>query len=344
MSVMSARSLVVFIFIPFFGLCAFSQERIGTFSFEELRLRATLLSQEDTGADFSLADSAFAMRWRKDKNISAYFEVASEKNRNLPVYYAAVAEDRLGFAEAYAEYQGVYGRVRFGLIPLDFGYDGMMRNYERLFNRSLVYTRGIIGISDFGLSFKTENNGYYSQIAAHNGEINTESDGRIWTSGNWGYSDRRRFRAQLSLQTGYVTGSVSEGAVHGVGGVNNGETALWKNGSFFLNWYPPNWNFVVQAGAGEVEQDSGNGRYNANMLELTRFFSKNFGAGFRYDQFDPDRNSDGDMQTEASLMFVFKSMDSTSDVILLATKSIEEANERPDDQLRLVWLLTPYSR
>jgi hypothetical protein len=148
----------------------------------------------------------------------------------------------------------------------------------------------------------------------------------------------------MSLQTGFVESQVSAASENTVGGVVNGKTAQWRNGLFFINWYPRNWNVVMQVGGGEVEQDLKTGRYSSNMFELTRLFSKNFGAGLRYDQIDPNRNLSGDQITEASVMLLVKSTDSTSDFYLLGTKVIEESNERPNDELRLVWLLSPYSR
>lgn len=331
---------LVFLFSPF----VWSYERIGTFSIEEVRLRATWLNVEDDGSDFSLSDSSFSLRWRRDKRISAFVAVGSELSRNQPVYYATMPEDRLGFYEAYAEYDGVYGRIRFGLIPLQFGYDGVLSSSERYFQRALPYTERIIGLRDQGLSFYTEHNGYYTQLAVHNGEVDAPSDGRPWISGNWGFSNKRHFRTQLSIQTGDVRGEVSSGASNTIAGVVNGETAHWRNGLFFMHWYPRRWNIVVQMGGGEVQQGDREGRYNTNMIELTRYFSKGFGLGLRYDQLDPDRKTDGDMRTEASLVAVLKSDDSTSSLYLLGTKVIEEAHERPNDQLRLVWLLTPFSR
>ncbi len=318
-------------------------EQVGLLSIEMLRLRPTLHSHESVGASFSLSDSAFGLRFKKDKNISAYVEVGSELSRNLPIYYADQPEDRLGFSMAYAEYLGVYGRVRFGLIPLNFGYDGFIDSHENIYNNALAYSERIIGLTDQGISFYTENNGYYTQIAAHNGEIDTTSDGRVWTSGNWGFVNGRHFRTQLSLQTGSVKSSVAS-TTNTIAGVLPGETTLWRNGMLFVNWYPRNWNVVAQIGGGEAKQNSRVGRYNNSMFEVTRTVSKNFSAGFRYDQLDPDRKMDGDILTDLSLALVFKSADSTSQVIVLATKSVEESGEIPDDQLRLVWLLTPFAR
>ncbi|OFZ16897.1 MAG: hypothetical protein A2Z20_09600 [Bdellovibrionales bacterium RBG_16_40_8] len=333
--------LFLVLFISFEALGA---ETVGSFFIQSIHLRPTFLSQEDTGADFSLADSTFAIGWKKNKNLSVFFEVGSEKLRNLPAYYAASEQNRLGFYKAFIEFQGVYGRFRFGLIPLNFGYDGILENYERIFNKSLLYSQRIIGISDYGMSFFSELNGYYTQLTIHNGEIDTTSDGRLWVSGNWGYTDGRNFRTQLSLQTGYVRGDVSTGATNTLAGVVNGEIALWRNGVIFANWYQRNWNVVMQFGGGEVKQDDDTGRYSTEMYELTNTFTKNLGVGVRYDKLNPNRKASGDGVTEVSLMFLLKSIDSTSNFVILGTKAIEESSERHNDQLRIEWVLTPFAR
>jgi hypothetical protein len=340
--------MIVNIVMLFFALTlmmptAFAGESIGTLSIDNVRLRAEFLSLEEQGADFNLQDSAFAVEWRKDNAISAYLAIGSELSRNLPIYYNAIQQDRVGFYEAYGEFRGVYGTVQFGLIPLKFGYDGALSDDERLFNRAQPYSQRLIGLRDFGLSFSTENKGYYTMISAHNGEVDTESDGRVWATANWGYTNSRNFKTQLSLQSGSVKATQSTGSTNTIAGVDNTISAKWSNALLFMNWYPRQWNVVVQVGGGELEQTGIEGGYLSNMFEATRYFSKNFGTGFRYDQFDPNKNINGDKITEASLALVFKSSDSTSEIVLSGTKVTEEGNEVTNDQFRLVWLLTPVS-
>lgn len=322
----------------------FADEKVGVFSIESVYLRPTLSSVEEDGGQISLSDSQFSLLWSKDKNTSAHFTVGSELNRNLPVYYATLPEDRLGFIEAYAEYKFVYGVLRAGLIPLNFGYDRVVKLSERYFDDSLLSTRRVIASTDLGVSFFTENVGYYTQIIAHNGEIDTESDGQIWVTGNWGYTNSRNVRVQLSLQTGRVEKDVSTGGTNTLGGVSNGNSALWRNGAFFVNWHPRNWNVVWQTFGGELVQGQYKSQYKSTLLSAEHFFSKNFGTGLRYDLFDPNSKVSGDIKTETSFVFIIKSVDSTSALYVLGTKSDEQANEIHDDRVQVVWLLTPFAR
>jgi hypothetical protein len=332
------------VFLLFSFLCrAHADERVGSFQIDQILMRPTLVSHEIEGEEFSLSDSSLTVSWKRDEKIAAYFTLGSELSRYMPIYYNVTPEDKIAFTEAYAQFENAYGRLRFGLIPLNFGYDAVIKSSERYFKRALPYSEGLIGVRDYGISYFTSHRGYYTQLAFHNGEIDSTSDGRLWTSANWGYTNERTWTVQMSLQTGYVKGTISNPS-NVIAGVVPGETAKWRNGLFYAHWHPRNWNVVFQAGGGEVDQDQDTGRYYTSMLEATRLFSKNFGAGIRIDEFDPNRNLNDDKITESSLLLLFKSADSTSDFYLLGTKVLEEANEVPNDELRLVWLLTPNSR
>ena len=323
--------------------CATALEKVGEFKIETITLRPTWVSDEQTGADFVLSDSVAAFSWSKDKKLSVLAGVGSTLERNLPVYYTATNEDELGFYEMYAQYQGVYGKTRFGLIPLNFGYDGVIESSHRYFERALPYKQRAFGLRDYGFSFYTENKGYFTEIIAHNGEVDTTSDGRLWTTARWGFDKGKDFRAQVSLQTGYVKDEVSLGNTENVlGGVTNGETAKWRNGLIFLNWYPRRWNVVFQYGGGEFVQGDREGQFSTQTLTVTRLFNNQYGAGFRYDEFDPNSDLSNDKITEYSLLLLAKSIDSTSTVYLAGTKVEEQGTEVANDQLRLVWLLTPY--
>jgi hypothetical protein len=338
---------LLFLQVLFFFACGgplFADEKIGMFSIDSVFLRPEYISHEENGADISLSDSQFSLGWKKDNSFSAHMTVGSELQRNLPVYYATIPEDRLGFIEAYALYQNVYGEFRFGLIPILFAYDGRIKPSERYYNRSQIYSHRVIGLTDQGLSFWTSHNGYYTQLAMHDGEIDTTSDGRPWVTGLWGYTNDRNVRSQLSIQTGSVKKEVSLGATNSLAGVSNGDTAKWRSGNLFVNWYPRYWNIVFEFTGGEVQQGDDEGRYRAYMIEVSHFFTKNFGVGARYDDFDPNTDLTGDRQMDTSFVIVGKSDDSTSAFYLLGTKSNEQRGELPNDELRVVWVLTPYSR
>jgi hypothetical protein len=321
---------------------AHADEKIGTFSVEELRLRPTYMSTEGQGGVFSLDDSAFGVGWRKDKLLSAYFEVGPLASRMLTGYWNLDPEDGYGFTKAYAQYDGIYGRVRFGLIPIGFGYEGSVNPQDRYFQWSQLMTSKLIGYDDIGLSFFTQYNGFFTEFIIHNGEIETSGDGRLWATAHFGWTNNLDWRVQLSLQTGFVNGDQSSPTFN-VGNVTPGETAKWRNGALFVNWKPRDWNVVFQAAGGQVAQDSTTGNYSADLAEATHFFTKNFGLGLRYDYFNPYTATGANETTAGSLLIALKSDDSTSTVLIAGTKNIHDSSQVHDDELMLTWLLTPYT-
>jgi hypothetical protein len=318
-------------------------ERIGNIRIESISFRPTLLTLEDEGGEFDLADSSFSLSWKRDNNISTFVAVGSTEERNLPIYYAAPQLDNVGFFEAYAQYAGLYGNIRFGLLPLGYSYDGRLAEQDEVFNESLLFEERVIGRRDYGLSYYVTHKGYFTELIAHNGEIDTESDGRLFVTGHWGWTDSNRWTTTMSLQTGSVQGDVSDGGTNTLAGVTNGESAKWRHGAFYVNYHPRNLNVVMQIAGGAVEQDNYDGDYSSWLIELSHMWSKNMGFGIRIDELDPNRDLPDDKTTKTHLALMLRSNDRTSNVYLVGTKVSEEKGEVPNDELRLVWYVTPFA-
>lgn len=326
------------------------REKIGELFVEEVLLRPSYVSEEKAGGEFKFNDSNFKVRWKRDSNISATLAVGSELQRNLPVYYdSRELEDRLGFYEAYADYEGLYGRLRAGLLPLNFGYYGMQNSYDRIFPRPLLYTQRVMGLRDFGVAFYTEHNGFYTELIGHNGEIDAnESDGAIWVTGRWGWSNGRNLLLQFSAQTGRtkpastVNGATILGGTTTLAGFDHLKSALWRFGSFSVRWHPRRWEVIAQVTAGEREQDKKSSGLHSAQLEVIHELGDHWGLGVRHDQLDPNDDLNGDRLTQMSMMVFVKSQDATSLLALILTKNVEETNERPNDQVVVSWRLTPF--
>jgi hypothetical protein len=340
-----AWSTLSFVALASFGFSssAHSDERVGTFSIDNVHLRPTFLSIENQGGQFGLDDSAFDVRWIHDKSFSATVEVGVLSTRNLPIYYGRPIETGYGLTEAFAEYSGIYGRVRYGLLPLNYGYEGSLASQNRLFPWSQLSQNRVVAYNDMGLSILTQNKGYYTELILHNGAIESSPDGRLWATAHFGWKNNREWQAQLSLQTGFVNGDQSTSATTKLAGVQNGQTAKWRHGALFVSWAPKDWQAVIEVAGGQVEQDAQSGGYATDHFELTRFFSQNFGAGLRYDYFDPNTAVRNDAETAVSALLALRSDDGTSHLLLTGTKKVEERYQVSNDELRLTWLMTPYT-
>jgi hypothetical protein len=327
-----------------FGQDSKSLEKIGRLSIDEVLLRPTYISNETAGGEFNFGDSGFKVRWEKDGNISATIAVGSVLQKNVPAIYSSTEPaDALGFYEAYADYQGIYGRVRAGLQPLNFGFYGAQPNGERIFQRPLIYSQHVFGLRDYGVSFFTAHNGYYTELIGHNGEVdNAAQDGNVWVTARWGWGNDRNLRVQMSAQTGRTKPIATTVGSTTLAGWDNTKSAIWRFGALSVNWYPRKWDVVAQITGGERDQNSQQSGIMSTQFEALNYIGRLWGAGFRHDQFEPNNKLSGDKQTQVSAVFFVKSEDATSLVSLIISKNFEEQNETPNDQMVVSWRLTPF--
>lgn len=336
-------------FVPFAAQNAHAQEtlgyeKVGRLTVEEVLLRPTYISTEIKGGEFSLSDSSFKIRWQKDQNLSATVGVGSILERGIPAYYLSTTpDDALGFYEVYADYQGLYGRLRAGLQPLNFGFYGAQPGAERIFQRPLIYQNRIIGLRDYGVSFYTGHNGFYTELIGHNGEVDHKpNDGNLWVTARWGWSNERNLRVQVSAQTGRTKPVSTAEGDSTLAGWNRADSARWRFGALSVNWFPRRWEVTAQVMAGEREQESSEGGIFSAQLEVINYIGDRWGWGLRHDEFDPNDKQSGDKQMQVSGLLFVKSDDSTSLFSIVISKNLEEINQQSNDQVLLGWRLTPY--
>lgn len=322
---------------------AHADESVGRIKVEEVLLRPTYFSEEKEGGEFSFADSSAVIEWHKDLNFSARLMIGSTLERGVPqIYQATEPDDQLGFVEAYAQFTGIYGYVRAGLLPLNFGLMGMKEDYERIWPHSLLFSERIVGQRDYGFSYYTGHNRFYTELVIHNGEVDTKpNDGNPWVTTRWGWKDEK-FHIQITGQTGR---SVSEGTTSGsteIAGWDRTKNAQWRFFALSMAWQSRRTEVNFQATAGEVDQSDKTKTLSLYQLDFVRHISPNWGVGFRHDQYDKNAKASDDRVSEESLMVFTKSSDATSLLSLVGTKVLEERNQIPNDKLWLQWRLTPF--
>lgn len=321
-----------------------AQERAGKLSIDEVYLEPTYISKETEGGEFTLGQSSFALKWDYRERYGGRIQIGSLEERYLPqIYDLSVPTRDIGIIEGYAEYQGIYGRVRLGLLPLNFGYGGYSANRDLIFPRSAIYEQRIVARRDFGLSWMTSHNGYYTEIIAHNGELDqAASDGDIWATANWGWTNDRNARVQVSMQGGSTSVESTTAGETGLAGFDPGKGAQWRMADLTLHWYPRNTEIVLQSTWGQREQGAAKGTFAANDFEIVRMFSPKWGFAVRYNQFDPNRKVSDDAVSNAGLAIVTGTPERTSRVFVTYNRRTEEGVDVPSDEFRLVWRLVPY--
>lgn len=329
---------------------AHAQERAGEMSIDEIMVQPTYSSVETAGGEFSFGSSSFSLLWNYENRYRARLSLGGNGLRGTPrIYEAADPTDQIDFYEAYGEYDGYYGRFRFGLLPINFGHGGTLRESQLVFQRAYIYSYRIVALRDFGVSFYTENNGYYTELVAHNGELDESNrDGEVWATMRWGYDNERNMSVQMSAQSGRTTtdstnatgpGNAGDSGLAGYDATMN---SLWRLGSFSVHWYPRKWDVVLQTTYGEREQKSEEGSFSSHQLDAIHMVENFWGLGLRYETYDPNRDIEDDGFASTSLALVTGSKQALSRVFFIATKKVEEGKDVSSDEFRLVWRLTPY--
>ena len=138
-----------------FSSVTWARESVWEFTLSELHVRATLQGKEGRQAEFGVGDSSLGVSYNWDDQILAKVVLGELELRSRPGFYTQNGLDEaLGFVEGYAEYVGLYGKVRMGLLPLGFGYEGKQKESEILRPRTLLYEKGLMGLRDMGLSLE----------------------------------------------------------------------------------------------------------------------------------------------------------------------------------------------
>lgn len=326
----------------FLSTTVFAEDRLGKLELDEIILRPELRFIEPFEGEFALEYATVGVLWTLDGNFSARLRWGPLAQVNTPVIYSPDASpESWGVYEAFGQFQGTYGRLRAGLIPLDFGLEGKLQENRLDFPRAMPFRLGIVGLRDLGLSYYVGHNGYYTQMTVHNGEGGANKDGRMWYGANWGWENSRNIHVGLSGQTGSTEKESTQTSTAELAGFDPQREAHWRQGMFFVHWYPRRWDFRLGVFAGEREQDEKVERYQGAHSDLIYAMSPQWKLMTRYDYFDPDTREKNDRSQEISLGIGIDMGSGTSTLHIIGTKVLEEDKEVANDRLLLSWLIVP---
>ena len=93
---------------------------------------------------------------------------------------------------------------------------------------------------------------------------------------------------------------------------------------------------------GEREQKSKTDNLTVFQIDALRTLGRNWGVGFRHDEFDPDGKKNNDKVLRESAILFNQSDDATSLVSLVYTKRLEEKYQVHNDEIWFQWRVTPF--
>ena len=320
-----------------------ANEKLGVLGVEEVLLRPYFLVSEGQDAEFGLGESSFAVSWFKNQKIGGIIRLGPMSLRNPMLHFQDEVSEDVAVVEAFAQVSGDYGRVRMGLIPVEFGVEGRWLESDLHFSRSLFFANRLLPLRDFGLSYQVGNHGFYTRMAVHNGESESQNkDGRMFFTASWGWSNYRNFDIGLSALTGTTKPESTKNVTKDfVGGVDVNSEALWRVADLYIHWYPNDWFFLSEFMFGELEQNEKITKYNGGHIDFGYQWSPFMATYLRYDHLDPNESQENDLQRKASVAIVFSDKHQTNSLYLIGSKIYEQGSNLHNDEARIVWRLSP---
>lgn len=317
-------------------------EKVGELRVEDLTIRPTFKLVEPKKAQFQVGDSSAAFRFRLNESINALVRVGPKSLMAPMARYSDSTSDELGLVEAFAEIDATYGRVRAGLLPLEFGSEGALKEGQLYFPRSYLFSKRVVPLRDVGFSYSIENRGFFTEIIVHNGEGFENSDGRVWYTGKWGWSNDQNVRVGIAGLTGSTLPIVTSSSNDTLAGVDTSNEAQWRLAGLFFDYQGLKLKSQLEGYVGELVQRREAKGYASGHWDLRWEFTKQFGSQVRYDFYDPHLKTSRDLEQSVSLGFRLSDSLARSNIYFVGKKVLEEKGQIPNDEFYLIWSLSPY--
>lgn len=319
-------------------------EAIGHLFVSDFLLQPHFQLREGSEGGFDWGESQFGIGWRLDSQLQGKVKVGPLALLNRQQFYNPRPHEDWGVIEAYGEWESPYGRFRMGLLPLEYSEEGAMSESELYFQRSLLFAQSVVALRDVGFNYYILHNGFFTSLTVHNGEAGTPEDSRTWYTAKWGWQDRNKFRIGVAGQTGSTEPTVTSSSTSNLGDFVVSKEAKWRMGSAFIKWYPSDFKMLLEAHLGEAVQDNKlKEKFAAGHFDIMWDWTSKVTLLARYDHFDPNTKLDGDLKRRASVGFSLSNPTRTSQLFLVGSKVFEEEKNIPNDEIRLMWRLTPLS-
>lgn len=328
------------LFFPLFTHATVLREDIGELKIHDLLLRPYFKLQEGREGNFSIGESSFALRWELEQKFAGVIRIGPRMLMNPSARYTDKVNDDVTLVEAFAEYNDVYGRFRMGRLPVEFGYEGRLWERYLIFPRSLLYQRRVVMLRDSGVSYEISQGNWYTGFAIHNGESDTDLDGRSWYTARWGYK-AENFEVGASGQTGSTRPVATSLSNDTLAGVDVNQNEKWRLYGLYGEISQRKWEFILECYMGEMEQDTDVTKFASGHSDFSYIFSKSFSAHLRYDFYDPNLKVYGDQDRQVSVALELSNQSHSSNLILVGTKVIGEGTPVHADEIRLIWSLSP---
>ncbi|MES2963509.1 MAG: hypothetical protein V4760_06435 [Bdellovibrionota bacterium] len=340
---MKRLSLAVFTLLSL-ALPVQAAETLGDIGVSGLLLEPTFTYQEPRRGQFQVGRSYLAVTWTRDQLVSASIKLGSRSLIGKPARFGPAATDDIAVIEAYAQLDSGYGRIRGGLVPIPYGWEGGDSEYRLELPRSQLFRNRIIGLRDHGLSYHVSYLGFFSDWAIHNGEGGPDLDNDMWFTLRGGWEGGRFLRLGVSGTTG-STNAASTNVTPATwtsadAGLDITQRSKIRIAGFFVNWEVNPVEVTLEGTGGNTFQDSGDRELRALHLDLNFVPNETVSWLTRYDAFDPS-TAPNDRSDEYTLGLAWKGKYRNSVLYVLGSKQVLENNPLNVHKAEIIWRMTP---
>jgi hypothetical protein len=346
---LSCSRILSFMFIAISALSfAQASEKIGDLGLSDFLLSPTFYYSDPRTGSFQAGDSFLAFRWVRDSELSGQVMVGTESLLGVPLRYGPVNEQQIALVEAYAQGDSPsFGRLRMGLIPIPFGAESGVPEARLRFPRSLLFQRGLIGLRDLGASYYSENDGFFTEWAVHNGEGGKDLDNQAWFTARWGWLSTEQLRIGASAEMGRTT-PLSTSANSSSNNASNGiwikESSRIRMANLFFVYDGLKYGVTTEVTIGQISQDIHESQFVDGHADLFYAISQDFGLLGRYDFYQPKDNvvETNDIHQQAATFGVrYHTQYETSTISVYGTTVFNDPPLTNTNQFLVVWKLTP---
>ena len=315
--------------------------------YEERSTSVGSFGQSKSG--FKPGYSLLGVQWRRDRYLSGILKLGSKYLIGAPARYVPQSPtDDIGIIEGYGQIDSDLGRLRVGLVPIPFGYEGGDAEARLRFPRSLAFQYRLVNLRDYGVSYRITYDGFFSDWAIHNGEGGPDLDNEAWMTARWGWQGAQFVRIGVSGSAGRTSPqSTFPGGTPGTpqtleaAGLDVTKISRVRLAHAFVWWDTRPIRMLVEATAGDVRQESREGKVKALHVDFEYETSPTWSLLTRYDSMDPRDDLQGDTITEASAGIAWRSTYENTIVTLIGTKRYSEDPSEGNHRVQLTWRISP---
>lgn len=327
-----------------FSFPAPAAETLGDLAVSGLLLEPSFTFQEPRRGQFAVGRSYLAVTWTRDPLVSAQIKLGSRSLIGKPARYGPAATDDIAVIEAYAQLDSSLGRIRGGLVPIPYGWEGADSEHRLELPRSQLFRNRIINLRDHGVSYHVSYEGYFSDWAIHNGEGGPDLDNDMWMTLRAGWEGARFLRLGISGSTGSTnpasTNLTPATWTSADAGLDITQRAKIRLANFFVNWEIQPVEVTLEGSGGNTLQDSGDRELRALHLDVNYVPNNSVSWLTRYDAFDPSTNPD-DRVDEYTFGIAWKGKYRNSVLYILGSKQVMENNPLSLHKAEIIWRMTP---